>query len=472
MNLRTAYILRTLVCLAMLTAFYGEGYAHYYQQQQPPDTLPRYPLRDRPGDPYTYPNRNSFDFRDTSYLKRTIEYDPKTKQYYIVEKIGTQYYRSPVSFSMEEFIRMQGQKDEEDYFKKRANLLANMNRRLSRPKFKVSPDWFNRIVGTGKIDIRPSGYVDILAGYQGQNIKNPTLPERARKNGGFDFNMNSQLQVDANIGDKLKLPINYNTLANFDFENQLKLDYQGRDDEIIKQFQAGTVNFTSKSTLIPGLQALFGIKTQVQFGKLFVTGVLANQRSQRQSLGLQGGTASQRFIVKADEYDENRHFLLSQYFRNNYNRAMSQLPIVNSAIQILKMEVWVTNRNGTTTDTRDIVAFMDLGETFPFTVPTNGNTDQKPFNRANSLYDNLLANPGTRNSSQVQSILTGPAFNLSPVQDFEKTFARKLLSTDYYFNPQIGFLSLNQPVQRYGLMNSDFLTWMKKVAGLLWEDLM
>ena len=233
MNLRTAHIFRTLVCIAMLFAFYGEANA----QTQPGDSI-RFPLQDRPGDPYTYPNRNTFDFRDTSYLKRTIEYDPKTKQYYIVEKIGNQYYRSPVSFSMEEFIRMQGKKDEEDYFKKRANLLANMNRRLSRPKFKVSADWFNRIIGTGKIDIKPSGYVDILAGYQGQNIKNPTLPERARKNGGFDFNMNAQLQVDANIGDKLKLPINYNTLANFDFENQLKLDYQGKDDEILKQFQA------------------------------------------------------------------------------------------------------------------------------------------------------------------------------------------------------------------------------------------
>ena len=126
---------------------------------------------------------------------------------------------------------------------------------------------------------------------------------------------------------------------------------------------------------------------------------------------------------------------------------MQKLPIVSSAIQILKVEVWVTNRNGSTTDTRDIVAFMDLGEINPYTVPTNGNTDPKPFNRANALYDMLLANPDARNSSRVQSVLTGPGFGLAPVQDFEKTFARKLLPSDYYFNPQIGFVSLNQPLQ-------------------------
>ena len=270
------------------------------------------------------------------------------------------------------------------------------------------------------------------------------MPERARKNGGFDFNMNSQLQVDGNIGDKLKLPINYNTLANFDFENQLKLDYHGKDDEILKLFQAGNVNFTSKGTLIPGAQSLFGIKTQLQFGKLFISTVLANQRSQRQSLGLQGGTGSQSFSIKADEYEENRHFLLAQYFRNNYNKAMKQLPVVNSAVQILKMEVWVTNRNGATTDTRDIVGLMDLGESTPY-GPWGGSADPKPSNNSNSLYSTILANPSSRNSSLVQSVLTG--MGMAPVQDFEKTFARKLQPTDYYFNPQIGFLSLNQPLQ-------------------------
>ncbi|MEP6700273.1 MAG: cell surface protein SprA, partial [Bacteroidota bacterium] len=453
MNLRTAHIFRTLVVFTIVSTLFIQAKAGYYIPTpigHITDTT-RYPLIDRRGDPYTYPNRNSFDFRDTGFIKRNIEYDPKTKQYYIVEKIGNRYYRTPTSFTMDEFVRIQGRKDEQDYFKKRSALLANMNRRLFKPKFKVSNDWFNRIMGVGpdgkvKVDIKPSGYVDFLAGYQGQNIKNPTLPERARKNGGFDFNMNSQLQVDAQIGEKLKLPINYNTLANFNFENQLKLDYHGGDDQILKQFQAGNTNFSSKGTLIPGAQSLFGLKTQLQFGKLFVTTVLANQQSQRQSQNLQGGSAAQNFIVRSDEYDENRHFLMGQYFRDNYNKAMKQLPIVNSRVQILKVEVWVTNRNGSTTDTRDVVGFMDLGERNPYRTPLlTGTGDVLPRNDANNLYSIITSNPNYRNSSLVQGQLT--ALGLLPVQDFEKTFARKLLSSDYYFNDRIGFISLNQPLQ-------------------------
>ncbi|HEX6916243.1 MAG TPA: cell surface protein SprA [Chitinophagaceae bacterium] len=278
-----------------------------------------------------------------------------------------------------------------------------------------------------------------MAGYQGQNIKNPTLPERARKNGGFDFDMNANLNVIANIGEKLKLPINYNTLANFDFENQLKLDYKGLDDEIIKSIEAGNINWQSKGTLIPSTQGLFGIKTQLQFGRLYVTSALANQKSTRQSLALQGGAATTQFQKRMDDYEENRHFLLGGYFHDNYNKAMSQLPRVNSQVQILRIEVWVTNRTGATTDARDIVGLTNLGENTTF-----GQKDL-PENNANQLYSNITSNPNSRNPSQVTAMLLG--MGLKQVTDFEKTFARKLNPNEYYFNPQVGWISLNQQLQ-------------------------
>ncbi len=438
------WLFLSLVIFFNPSSVFGISWPHSLE-----DTL-RFPIYDRYGDPLSSRGNNSFDLRDTFFTRRRVEYDPISRRYTIVEKIGSRNYRNPISYSRDEFLKMQSRKDEVDYFKTRASLLTELNRKPKSPLFRVNNDWFNRIIGVGtdgkvKIEVKPAGYVDFLAGYQGQNIKNPTLPERARRNGGFDFNMNSQLQMDAQIGEKLKLPINYNTLANFNFDNQLKLDFKGKEDDIVKRFEAGNTSFASKSTLIPGAQSLFGVKTQLQFGKLFVTTVLANQRSQRQSMGVQGGTTAQRFTLKADEYDENRHFLLAHYFRNNYNTAMKKLPVVNSKVQILRVEVWVTNRNGTTTDTRDVIGFMDLGERFPFNAALSGSGNELPRNDANNLYARLQSNPSFRNSSQAQSSLT--AQGLLPVQDFEKTFARKLQPSEYYFNPQIGFVSLNQPLQ-------------------------
>lgn len=409
------------------------------------DTL-KYPIHDRRGDRYSNPGRSSLGLRDPANIIDSIEYDPKTRQYYIVEKVGNRYYRKPTYLTFDEFLRLQARKDESDYFKKRSDILSGLNKKLLRPQLSVTDNLFNRIFGNGKIEIQPQGEVNLTAGYQGQNIKNPALPERARRNGGFDFDMNANLNVIGNIGDKLKLPINYNTLANMDFENQLKLDYTGTDDEIIKRIEAGNVSFSSKGSLIPGAQQLFGIKTELQFGKLFVSAVLANQRSQQQSMSLQGGAANMAFEFKAHDYEENRHFLLSQYFRNNYNTAMSKLPVVTSKVQILRMEVWVTNRNGSTTDTRDVVGLMDLGESQPWNPSVNSLSSQPyPFNEANDLYQRIVSDPSSRNSSFITTKLS--SLGLSPVQDFEKTFARKLAATDYYFNPQVGFLSLNQPLQ-------------------------
>ncbi|HWI91912.1 MAG TPA: cell surface protein SprA [Flavisolibacter sp.] len=444
MAAKFTYKLFALLTACVLSALWMKATASPFQNK---DTTVR-PLQDRYSDPYTYPNRSTFDLKDTGFIKRNIEYDPVTKQYYIIEKIGDKYYRTPTYFSKEEFLRLQGRKDEVDYFRQRADLLSNLNRRNYKPKFGFNKDWMNRVTGNGKVEIKPTGYVDITTGYQGQKIKNPVLPERARNTGGLDFDMNAQFQVDANIGDKIKLPINYNTLATFDYENQLKLDYHGKDDEILKQFQMGTVNFASKGTLIPGAQSLFGIKTQLQFGKLFLTATLANQKSQRQSLGIQGGSASQAFDIRADEYEENRHFLMAQRFRRDYKKAMSQLPVVRSNFQILRVEAWVTNRTGATTETRDVVGFMDLGEYNPYNSAwANPNGDTLPSNKSNTLYQTLISNATiARNSTQVQTYLNG-LNGMQPVQEFEKTFARKLQPTDFYFNPQIGFISLNQPLQ-------------------------
>lgn len=432
--------------LLLAVVFLLSATAVFAQPKQ--DTTLRYPLQDRRGDRYSWKNKNPFDLRDTAFIKQTIEYDPVTKQYYIVEKIGNQYYRRPTYLTFEEFYRLQAQQQEAEYFRRRANALMSLNRKVVRPRFKLFDNLFNRIMGadsTGKvkIDIRPQGNVDIMAGYQGQNIKNPTLPERARKQGGFDFDMNANLNVIANIGEKLKLPINYNTLANFDFENQLKLDYKGLDDEIIKSIEAGNINWQSKGTLIPGTQGLFGIKTQLQFGKLYITSALANQKSTKQSLALQGGAATTQFQKRLDDYEENRHFLLGGYFRENYNRAMRDLPRVNSKVQILRMEVWVTNRTGATTDARDIVGLTSLGE-----KSTAGVADY-PDNTNTPIYNTIagipINNNPYRNPSQATSLLL--AQGLKQVEDFEKTFARKLSPNEYYFNPQVGWLSLNQQLQ-------------------------
>lgn len=409
------------------------------------DTL-KYPIRDRHGTSITEPVRSGIDLKDPSGIKKTVEYDPATKQYTVTEKIGNQYYRNPTPLSFDEFYKLQSSQSERSYWEKRAGTLGGLNKRGSGPDLYYGSNLFDRVFGGSKVDIRPQGSVDLTFGYQGQNIRNPVLVEQARKNGGFDFDMQINMNVTGKIGEKLKLITNYNTQSTFDFENQVKLEYTGFEDEIIKKIEAGNVSFPLRSSLISGVQSLFGVKTQLQFGKLTVTSVLSNQKSQKQNLMIKGGTQVQDFVIRADEYEDNRHFLLGRFFRDTFNFAMSNLPVIRSLAYVNRIEVWVTNKTGATTQTRDIVGLMDLGEHFPYNNdirPTS--SSQLPSNGANDLYVKLATDGGARNTGTVVSRLL--SMNIQPVQEFEKTFARKLDSSEYVINRQLGFISLNQQLQ-------------------------
>ena len=132
-------------------------------------------------------------------------YDSKTNCYIVYEKIGSKYYRTPTSYSFEEYWKLRNRQAEIEYFKKRSNTTSILNRGKVKPKLSIYDGLFNRLFGNGKINITPQGNVGITAGYQGQNIKNPTLPERARKNGGFDFDMQAQVKCKCRYWRQIKI---------------------------------------------------------------------------------------------------------------------------------------------------------------------------------------------------------------------------------------------------------------------------
>lgn len=419
-----------------------------------------YPIYDRVTDFLTTPNENSFDLDDPSNINQDIEYDPQSQQYIINETIGEEFYRDPTYMSFEDFLEYQYKTQEQQYWQQRSSAAEVLSQKSIIPDVNVNNRLFDRIFGGTKVDIRPQGNIDLTFGGNYQNILNPTLTKRQRKQGGFNFDMNIQMNVLAKIGDKLKMNVNYNTQSNFNFENQVKLEYTGYQDEVIKKIEAGNISLPLKGSLITGSQSLFGLKTQLQFGRLTVTSVISQQQSQTQSLTVQGGAQQQTFRITSDQYDENRNYYLAQYFRDHYNQALSTIPIINSQVSITKIEVWVTNKTGATTNVRDIVAFQDLGEMTPFS-PLVHNTNPSnilPYGysplisgidlNSNDLYPNLTNDPNLNGARYLDNTLqTLTTYGFIPVQDFEKTYARKLATNEYTFDPRIGWVMLNSQLQ-------------------------
>lgn len=404
----------------------------------------QFPIQDREGDHVTDSEENPFNLKDPSAIKKEVEYDPETGMYIITEKMDGRDIKPPVEMTFDEYREYERKQALKDYWKERSEALSLVENKNAVPNLVVENQGFDKLFGGMKVEIKPSGNIDLTLGGNYQKIDNPILAERQRRQGGFDFDMNININVVGNIGDKLKLNFNYNTQATFDFENQIKLNYQGKEDDIIKNIEAGNVTFPLTTSLIRGSQSLFGVATQLQFGRLRISTVLSQQRSKSESLTIQNGTQIQRFEIFADQYDENRHFFLSHFFRNQYNQALSTMPNITSLINITRIEVWVTNRTGVFQNVREVIGFSDMAETdrifrTDLVTPVPGRT--KPENAANTLFGQVNNNPVVRSSS-AEIELSQLGYN--QVEDFEKAFCRRLNPNEYTLNSQLGYISLNQ----------------------------
>ena len=215
-----------------------------------------------------------------------------------------------------------------------------------------------KIFGPGGVQIKTQGSAELKIGANTTSVDNPTLPLRFRKTFAFDFDEKVNLSVNGRIGDKMDMTLNYNTEATFDVDSKdLKLTYQGKEDEIVKLLEAGNVSMPSNVSLVKGTSSLFGVRADMQFGKLKLQGVVSRKNSSSSSVKSSGGNQLTPFEISAADYEENRHFFLSHFFRDNYDRSMAQLPNITSGIKINRVEVWVTNKTGATNNTRNIVAF-------------------------------------------------------------------------------------------------------------------
>lgn len=437
----------------------------------------RFPIYDRTGDPVIdAQNPRSIDLNDPKNEQRSFDYDPKSNSYNYSDKLGNDFMRNPTYLTLDEYGKYRGKQEEDAYWQRRMDGLMLFNKKPELPQM-YKEGLFDRIFGGNSIQVKPQGNVDVTFGGNWQNIKNPTLPQRAQKYGIFDFDMQMNINLLATVGDKLKLNISNNTKATFDYQNIQKLDYNGKEDEMLKKIEAGNVSFPLRSNLINGVQSLFGLKTQLQFGKLWVTAVLSQQKSQRKSLTIQGGAQSQQIAIKASGYEDNKNFLLSHFFRDNYNYALKDFPKLRSNVNISKIQVWITNRNGVVNGVRNVECFMDLGEAQPYNKSLyNPNTTVRnglPDNQSNFLYRQLVQNQFSRlQSSAINTLVT--TLGLVQGQDFEATTARQLSPSEFSFHPQLGYIMLNTQMNPEDVLGVAFrYTYNGKVyqVGEFAEDL-
>lgn len=413
---------------------------------------PRYPVsRTVPQEYNDLIKKSPADLKDPDNIKTTIEYDLRSGTYIVRTRMGDMELGTPMSLTPEEYQNYSMQESLRAYFRQRneEEFLKESEKELNLADMQFDLGIGERIFGPGGVRIRTQGSADITLGMKRNSIQNPSLPERARTRSFFNFDETVQLNVMANVGTKVNFGMNYNTETSFDFDSKrLKLAYTGEEDEIIKSLEAGNVSMTTNNSLINGGAALFGMKADLQFGKLRINALLAQQESQSKTVSSKGGVQTQPFEIKVDAYDENRHFFLSHYFRDTYDNFSNQAPNVRSGVLINRVEVWITNKRANFDQSRNIVAFSDLAEGSRIFNPqfTSNGGNGNPRNNSNNLYETIVNNyPDAREISKVGQAFAG---FIDGGVDYEKIESARLLDpSEYTLNPYLGYVSLKSQLQ-------------------------
>ena len=446
-----------------------------------------------------------------SSFAASYTFDPKLNLYFYNVKVGRIDTQKPLALTPDEYRRRVFAEKSRAYMREKQEAIAGINeddetQEDQLPDYYVNSKLFESIFGSNEIDIRPQGSASIDLGIRYQKSGNPSLSPRNQSSLAFDFNQRINLALTGTIGTRLKVNANYDTQSTFDFQRVVKLEFfpedlvpssvqntinkgkdlinkgndfvnngkgklngiqnlsdqgiSGNEDGILQKLEVGNVSMPINSSLITGAQSLFGVKAELKFGNTNIAAVISEQRSQSQTIQTNGEGTLEEFSLFALDYEDNRHFFLAQYFRDNYNKSVKTYPYINSPIDITRIEVWVTNRSARTSNVRNLIALQDLGESSPDVV-TLDNVTTGFFNAApNSLPDNDV--------NRVDPLAIGGAGILTvDIRDIAKAkdgfgalssqvnegrdyaileSARKLNESEYNLHKQLGYISLNQPL--------------------------
>lgn len=414
-------------------------------------------------------------------------YDYKTGGYILYPKVGGVVVGTPITMTSDEYTQYVIQKKLDDFYKDRTRQQDEIGRAQKEnrksenksfiPQLTVRSKLFEKIFGGNKIELRPSGYASFDLGILYQKIDNPQLLPQNRQNFTIDIKQRIQLSLQGSVGNNVHLGVNYDTQAGFDFENRINLAWKpgginGGEDNIVRNIEFGNVSMPLSTSLITGAQSLFGVKGEFQFGNTSLTTVFSEQQSEARNITVQGGGIINTFNIKVLDYEENQHYFLTHYFRNQYDKSLENYPVIGSTIDITRMEVWrIDLGNSNLQEQHPILALRDLGE--------SNSLMEMPDNSNQGVYTSITAlGNSIRDVSTVYNAVNGVALpdyqgnlvNYASGENFvTNRRVKKLAESEFTYDKQLGYISLNQKLNNDQLLAVAFQYTDSRTPGKIYK---
>jgi len=318
---------------------------------------------------------------------------------------------------------------------------------------------FSTIFGKNELNLQVRGTANMFVGASIQETDNPSLTETERRRVDPIFSQNLKLNIQGTIGDKLKIGTDWDSERMFDFENRLKLVYEGYDDEIIRTIEMGNVSMETGNSLIRGGSALFGIKTQLQLGALSVTSVISQNEGKGNSQTIKGGSTEATFDKKPADYEDRRHFLVDFFSFDNYEEALSNPTLRQQLYNFSRINVWVSSISVTESSLREAIALVDLG------VDPNGGPPSQQRDVINNALLNQLRQGNDSDKESIANLLGVKSNDI-----FIGPFRQLTQGIEYQLDQTLGIISLRSALQDRQVLAISFeytdpITGQRSVVG-------
>jgi cell surface protein SprA len=251
----------------------------------------------------------------------SVKIDNNWQYITITETVNGYSLKMPFTASFDWYFRNKIKFDSKNYFIDRLPISkqsATTDRRSQRKKsFEV--------VGVdlgdfGRASLRVNGNVKVAGKMIYQNQELTTSSFNESQGTRFDIDQKQHLNIEGTIGDRISVSMDQDSERDFDWENNIRITYTGKEDEILQKIEAGNTSLslpaTQFVTFTGNNQGLFGIKAISKLGPIDITSIAAVEQTKKAKQKYKGAGQSQTQKIKDYEYVKNQYFFINEWFRN------------------------------------------------------------------------------------------------------------------------------------------------------------
>lgn len=183
---------------------------------------------------------------------------------------------------------------------------------------------FQTIFGGDRVSLSVTGQININGGLRHEKRSQAMIATTRGSNYNFKMQQTQQFKVQGNVGDKVTVSVDQDSERPFDFENTVRLNYDGYDDEIIQSIQAGNISLSLPATRFVSFSAqnsgLFGIKSEAQIGNFHLTTIASQEKGENKSLKITGGAEEGENTIRDYSYMKGVYFFVDHGYREQYSK--------------------------------------------------------------------------------------------------------------------------------------------------------